>query len=68
MEPELFEECNHSLTPDQLRKYPGLEHLTDEEALEDIKILEKLASILLEYNSRNKNNICKSNSPQNSKK
>ncbi len=51
MEAELFEEDNNSLTPDQLRKYPGLGHLTDEEAWEDIETLEKLAAILLEFNN-----------------
>ncbi len=38
-----------SMTPDQLRKYPGLEHLSDEQALEDIETLDKLAAILLEF-------------------
>lgn len=54
MEESLLEHGNNPLTPDQLRKYPGLEHLTDEEALEDIETLEKLAAILLEFNSINK--------------
>lgn len=39
------------LTPDKLRKFPGLEHLTDEEATEDIETLEKLAAILLEFHA-----------------
>ena len=55
MKLEWYEQDNNQFTPEQLRKYPGLEHLTDEEALEDIETLEKLAAILLEFNSSRKN-------------
>lgn len=41
-------------TPGQLRGYPGLEHLTDRQAQEDIDTLEKLATILLEFYGLNK--------------
>jgi len=50
-------EKSQFLTPEKLRSYPGLENLTDEEVLEDIDTLEKLAAILLEFHSLNKH-IC----------
>ena len=55
MEIEFFEHDKNRLTSEQLRKYSGLEHLTDEEALKSIETFEKPASILFESHSRRKN-------------
>ena len=40
------------LTPEILRKYPGCEHYTDEQAINTVQTIEKLAEILFEIVSK----------------
>lgn len=48
MQIDFLEDDKPRFTPEWLRKYPGLEHLTDEEALKRIATLEMLVEIFFE--------------------
>ena len=54
MEVDFFEDDKNKFTPEQLRKYSGLEHLTDEEALKHIETLEMLVDIFFDFDENNK--------------
>jgi hypothetical protein len=47
-ESEQFPNTPPDWTPDTLKSYPGLEHLTDEQAAEAMQTLEQLAAIFFE--------------------
>lgn len=50
-------DINEKLTIDELRKFKGFENSTDEEALQQIEIIERLANILFDiYTEEQLNN------------